>query len=318
MIVVVVLSLGLLPACGGGGSGGNPVAPPGEPGNVVGTVTGQASASTRFAGSEVRLVGVGTTRVTSNNQFSFEIVPSGVQQLELTGANHLTRRVNINVSRAVNRFSDIELIETAGFDLAAFDEIYRDFQVEGTLRWNRRPTRVLLDRASLSALPQGLDFFEREVGGAYGGWLPQNTGGFFAGTPVVVGNAGNFESEDFDCDEVPDGEVHIVGVDECPVEEMFIILGSATHCFDTVGNEVVKGAIFFNPCTTRSTVDHEIIHTLCAGHLESRPGASIMGSPGGAGQILPTDRRHMRYLYNRPAGTTSPDDSWGLTALQPD
>jgi hypothetical protein len=311
----------LLPACGGGGNG-NPAAPPGNPpgqgsGNVLGSVSGQASGGTRFTGTEVRLAGVGTTTVDANNEFSFENVSSGVRQLELSGSNHLTRRVDINVTQSgVNRFG-IELVETAGFDLAAFDEIYRDFQVEGTVRWNRRPTRVVLDRQTLGALPQGLGFFEAEVRRAYTGWLPANTGGFFSGTPVSVGNTASFTSEGFDCSDVPDGEVHIVGVDECPVEEMFINLGSATHCFNTVGNEVVLAAIFFNPCTTSSTVEHEVIHTLCASHLESRPNASIMGSPGGARQILPIDRRHMRYLYSRPAGTLSPDDSRGLSPLTP-
>ena len=109
----------------------------------------------------------------------------------------------------------------------------------------------------------------------------------------------------------------IVGIDECPMDEQFIILGSTTHCFTTNGNEVLLAAIFFNPCTTEATIEHEIIHSLCAGHLESRPNDSIMGSPGGAGEILPVDRRHMRYVYGRPAGVESPDDSLDLPALEP-
>lgn len=287
-------------------------------GNVQGSVVGFNNPGNIFDGTQVELVGVGTSMIDGNNQFGFENVPAGLQQLEFTGGSHLARRVDINVSASgVDHFDDIDLVESQSFDVEAFDEIYREFQVEGTVRWNTRPERVMLDKASLEALPQGLAFFEDEVRKAYNSWLPNNTDGFFAGTPVNVGGIGSIDPDQFDCSDVPVGEIHIVGVDECPIDETFIILGSATHCFSTVNNEVVLAAIFFNPCSTVATIQHEIIHTICAGHLESMPNGSIMGSPGGAEEILALDRRHMRYLYTRPAGTMSPDDSWGLGALNP-
>ena len=132
-----------------------------------------------------------------------------------------------------------------------------------------------------------------------------------------MGNISPLDPEAFECDDVETGDVVIVGIDECPIDEQFIILGSTTHCFTTNGNEVLLAAIFFNPCTTEATIEHEIIHSLCAGHLESRPNDSIMGSPGGAGEILPVDRRWMKYVYSRQAGVESPDDSWNLDALEP-
>lgn len=314
-------------ACGGGGGSSNPVAPPPPPpptvactsnSNVQGTVVGFSNSSASFEGTTVDLVGEATTTVDADNQFCFDNVSAGVKRLEFSGSTHLTRRVRITVSPGmINFFDDIDLVESGTFDVAAFDEIYRSFSVEGTVRWNTPPTRVMLDRDSLSSLDQGLDFFESNVRRSYNGFLTNNTNGFFASTPVTVGSIGPLDPEDFSCSDVPVGEIHIVGIDECPMEENFIILGSATHCFDTVGNEVVLGAIFFNPCTTVSTIEHEIIHTLCAGHLESRPNASIMGSPGGAGEIQPLDRRHMRYLYSRPPGTLTPDDAWALTPMDP-
>ncbi len=282
-------------------------------------MTGFNNPSTDFSGTQVEIMGVGTTTVNANNEFSFDSVPAGNQRMELTGPNHLTRRVNINVSQSgVDTFSNIDLVEPGPFDVDSFDEIYRSFQVDGSVRWLRKPSRVMLDRDSLASLPQGLEFFEREVRQAYGGWLPNHTDGFFAGTRVTTGSIGNIDPEAFDCSDVPQGEVHIIGIDECPMEEVFVILGQATHCFSSVGNEVVLSAIFFNPCTTEATIEHEIIHTLCAGHLESMPNASIMAPSGGPMEITPLDRRHMRYLYPRPAGTLSPDDSWGLRALNPD
>lgn len=318
-------------ACGGGG-GGNPVAPPPPPpppppsdttecssnSNVQGTVTGFNNSSNSFEGTMVEIVGHGTTTVNADNEFCFDDVAAGVQRAEFTGPNHLTRRVRLNIlAGAVNVFDGIELVEPGPFDLEAFDEIYRSFSVEGTVRWLTPPTRVVLDRDSLGSLDQGLDFFEDNVRRSYSTWLPNNTDGFFASTQVVVRDIAPIDSENFSCDDVPPGEIHIVGIDECPVDETFIILGSATHCFSTLGNEVVLGAIFFNPCSTVNTIEHEIIHTLCAGHLESRPNDSIMGSPGGAEEIQPMDRRHMRYLYTRPPGTKTPDDAWGLAALEP-
>ncbi len=318
----------VLPACGGGGGGGdgnsNPVAPPGPgptvvSGNVRGSVVGFNNPSNLFAGTEVELVGVGTTSINAKGEFGFDDVPAGEQRLEFNGPNHLQRRVNINVSQSGrNEFSGIELVESAPFDVDSFDEIYRDFQVDGTVRWNRKPTRVLLDRDSLSKLPQGMAFFEREVKRAYNGWLPANTDRFFAGTRVVTGSIGNIDPEAFDCSDVPAGEVHIVGIEECPIQEVFVVLGQATHCFNSVGNEVVLAAIFFNPCTSEGTIEHEIIHTMCAGHLSSKPGASVMAPSGGPESITALDRRHLRYLYTRPAGTVTPDDSWGLQAISPD
>ena len=258
-------------------------------------MVGFVDPGTDFSGTEVQLVGGGTTTVNGNNEFGFDDVDPGERRLEFTGPNHLTRRVNVFVSGAgVDTFDGIELVENGPFNLAFFDEIYRSFQIEGTVRWNVRPTRVMLDGDSLGALPQGLDFFESEVKRAFNGWLPNNTNGFFAGTPVTVGSIGAIDAEDFDCSDVPTGEIHIVGIDECPMEENFIILGSATHCFNTVQNEVVLAGIFFNPCSDVATIEHEIIHTLCASHLESSPDSSIMGSPGGSGEIMPLDRRHMR------------------------
>lgn len=324
MILLVLVSI----ACGGGGGKGSPTTPPPPPppppppgqvtGNLQGSFVGLGSPSTSFAGSQVQLVGIGTTTVDVENRWGFENVPEGVQRLEITGGNHLTRRVQVRVvSGGVNHFDDLDLVESGSFNLSAFDEIWRSFSIPGTIRWNTRPRRVLLDRKSLGALPQGLDWFETEVKQAYNNWLPRNTNDFFRGTPVVKGSIDPLDPDDFDCGDVADGDIVIVGIDECPQDEQFIILGTTTHCFDTRDNEVVLAAIFFNPCTTDVTVDHEIIHTLCAGHLESAPDDSIMGSPGGAGEILPLDRRHMEYVYSRPAAVLSPDDSWGLEILEP-
>ncbi|MDX1644493.1 MAG: hypothetical protein R3244_09075, partial [Thermoanaerobaculia bacterium] len=276
------------------------------------------NAGNSFQGTEVEIVGHGSSTVDENNEVCFDDVAAGVQRAAFTGPNHLTRRVRLNImAGVVNIFDGVDLVEPGPFDVEAFDEIYRSFSVDGTVRWKTPPTRVLLDRDSLGSLDQGLAFFEDNVRRSFNTWLSNSTEGFFAPTPVTVGSIGPIDPEDFSCSDVPPGEIHIVGIDECPVEENFIILGSATHCFDTVGNEVVLGAIFFNPCSTVTTIEHEIIHTLCAGHLESRPNDSIMGSPGGAEEILPLDRRHMRYLYRRPAGTITPDDAWGLTPLEP-
>lgn len=280
-------------------------------------MVGFSDATKSFSGTTVQLVGVGSTTVDANNQFCFNNVSAGTHRLEFSGAGHLTRRLEITVAAgAVNHFDDIDLVEPGPFDLAAFDEIYRSFTTPGTIRWNKRP-KIMLDKKSLGDLPQGLDFFVDNVRQAYNTWLPNNTNGFFTGTPVTVGSIGPIDPDNFDCSDVPIGEIDIVGIDECPVEENFIILGTATHCFNSVGNEVLLGVIFFNPCTTDGTIDHEIIHTLCAGHLESRPGISIMGSPNSNGVITALDRRHMRYLYTRPAGTQTPDDAWGLTPLSP-
>jgi len=220
------------------------------------------------------------------------------------------------VGSGTNFFDELDLVESGPFDLSAFDEIWRSFSIPGTIRWNKRPNRVLLDN-SLGSLPQGFSFFEKRVKNAYNSWLPKNTENFFAGTPVEKGNIAPLDPEAFDCGDVQDGDVVIVGIDECPMDEQFIILGSTTHCFTTSGNEVILAAIFFNPCTTEATIDHEIIHTLCAGHLESRPNLSIMAPSGGPNEIQPLDRRHMRYVYSRPAAVVSPDDAWGLGVLQP-
>ena len=55
---------------------------------------------------------------------------------------------------------------------------------------DQRPKRVLLDKKSLGALPQGFEFFNSEVRSAYNNWLPEHSGGFFAGTPVQSGSMG--------------------------------------------------------------------------------------------------------------------------------
>ena len=333
-LAVGLIGLGVVSlACGGGGGGGgggNPVAPPPPPpappppgavtGNLQGTVEGFYTPGTNFGGTRVTLVDSGvSTTVDSSNKFGFDNVSSGVQRLEFTGGNHVNRRVRVRIQDGgINRFDGLTLVESAPFDLAAFDEIYRTIDgAAGTVRWRQRPSRVLLDRNSLGDLPQGLSFFETEIKRAYNTWLPNNTGGFFAGTPVNTSSLGDLDPEAFDCSDVPVGQIHIFGVDECPMDEEFVTLGLATHCFNTVGNEVVLGAIFFNPCTDEATIEHEIIHTLCALHLESRPADSIMGSPRSSDDItiLPLDRRHMRYLYDRPPGTLSPDDMWGAAPL---
>ena len=124
------------------------------------------------------------------------------------------------------------------------------------------------------------------------------------------------DSEDFSCDDVSDGDIVIVGIDECPREDNFITLGTATHCFNTQGNEVILGAIWFNPCTTLGTIKHEIIHTLCAGHLDMEKNYSIMAPSGGPDDLTQWDERWIRYLYSHNPGTRSPDNE--VEARNPD
>lgn len=303
-------------ACGGGGGGGgsSPTSPPVVPptgsvsGNLRGTVISLDDPSTSFSGTEVELVGGAMTVVNASNEWGFENVAAGVHRLIFRGSNHVTREIRANVAAGgVSRFDGLTLVEPGPFRLSNFDEIYRSFSITGTIRWSSRPRRIVLDKESLSALPQGFDFFDDEVKNAFRNWLPSNTNGFFSGTPVRSGSIQPIEVDDFTCDDVEDGDIVIIGLDECPREDQFIILGTATHCFTTIGNEVILGAIWFNPCTTVATIQHEIIHTLCAGHLESQPLSSIMGSPGGAGKLTAMDRLHLQYLYDRQAGAVSPD-----------
>ena len=152
---------------------------------------------------------------------------------------------------------------------------------------------------------------------AFDEWLPEHTNRFFAGTPVVKANVTDPSVENFSCGQVEQGDLVIVGINECPVEEQFIIAGYATHCFISTNNNVVLGAVWLTPCTDSVVIEHELIHTLCALHLESRPFLSLMGSPGGARRFTTMDALHLRYLYGRPGGVISPDNAWGLAPLEP-
>ncbi len=305
-------------ACGGGGGGGGSptdpggVAPPtgSVTGNLQGTVVGLDNASLSFAGTEVELLGLATTTVNASNEWGFESVMAGTYTLVFRGAGHLERRIRVNVlANGISRFANLTLVEPGPFRLDNFDDIYREFDATaGTIRWTRRPNRVLLDKSSLEVLPQGFDFFDSEIRSAFSTWLPENTNGFFSGTPVRSGDMGLVDPDDFGCEDVEDGDLVIVGIDECPREDNFLILGTATHCFNTVGNEVILGAIWFNPCSDETTIRHEIIHILCAGHLDSQVNNSILGSPGGSDTITDMDRLHMKYLYDRLPGVRSPDN----------
>jgi hypothetical protein len=306
-------------ACGGGGGGGggSPTSPGGGvapptgsiTGNLQGTVVGFENPSTSFSGSTVELVGLATTTINGSNEWGFDGVSAGAYTLVFRGAGHLERRMRVNVlSNGISRFSNLELVEPGPFRLDNFDDVYRSFSTPGTIRWKKRPKRVLLDKKSLGDLPQGFDFFESAVREAYSGWLPAHTNGFFSGTKVQSGSIGIGDSSEFSCDDVENGDIVIVGLDECAREDMFITLGTATHCFNTEGNEVVLGAIWFNPCTTESTIKHEIIHTLCAEHLDMEQNNSIMAPSGGPDDLTQWDERWLRYLYSRQPGTRSPDN----------
>jgi hypothetical protein len=326
LAVAVILAAVACGGGGGGGGGGNPVAPPpitppppGQvSGNLQGSVVGFPDTTLSFLGAEAILNGSTRTTINADNRFGFQNVPPGVHRLEFTGSNFVTRRVRVEVrAGGTNHFDDLDLVQPEPFNLSAYDEIYRSFSVPGIVRWKNRPSRIVLDKSSLGSMPQGFSFFERHVKDAYNNWLPRNTNGFFQGTQVVTGSVDPSTPETFDCDQVREGDIVILAVDECDQNEEFITLGTTTHCFDTVGNEVILGAIWFNPCTTESTIDHEIIHTLCAGHLENQPNLSIMAPFGGPDQITQLDRLHMQYTYNRPLGTLSPDDAWQEEPLQP-
>lgn len=313
----VAASLLVSVTCGGGGPTAPPPIPPGPPvsGNVQGSVVGLSDASASFEGTQVRIVGVGQSTIDASNRWGIEGVPPGIHQLELSGSSHLRRRLEIRVEAGgVNHFDGLVLVEPAPFNLSAFDEIYRSFAIPGTIRWSQQPTRVVLDRKSLSSLDQGLGFFESEVRSAFTGWLSDASDGFFDGTPVVKGSIPVPDLESFSCDDVSEGEIYIVGYDfDCTQA-----LGWESHCIDSIGNAVSRAVIWLSDCSTQRTIIHELIHTLCAGHLDTMAHLSIMGGSGfGAPGITSMDSLHMRYLYDRPPGVGTPDDAWGLPPLEP-
>ena len=74
---------------------------------------------------------------------------------------------------------------------------------------------------------------------------------------------------------------------------------------------MILGAIWFNPCTTESTIKHEIIHTLCAEHLDMEQNNSIMAlwRSGGPDDLTQWDERlDSLPLQPQTPGTRSPDN----------
>jgi len=325
-VLLVALTVWFQIACSGGSGGGGGPTQPGQPGggnqgsgpsgpvsgNVQGSVEGLLNPGTSFSGTTVQAGGV-STQVTTANEFGFDL-PAGRHTLTFTGNRHTTRMISIDVvDGAVNRFDGLDLVETPEFNLAAFDDIYRE-DGDGTFRWVRTP-KVFVDRGSLSQLPQGWDFFQREIiDKNLRGRMGQLTNGVWGNLDIRVGNFKELPIES-PCLEVGNFELHFRGVvDDCGRDGGNITLGIASHCVFSEGNEAVTAVVTFNKCTSQSTVTHEIIHTLCSRHLDNTTASSVMTpfTDSTIDDMTPMDANHIRYMYRRPPGVRTPDNSVNL------
>ena len=326
LMVLAGFTVWLQLACssgGGGGSGGGPTSPGGGgsqgggptgpvSGNVQGSVQGFLNPGTPYGGTTVQSSTGASTQVTTSNSFGLDL-PAGQHTLTFTGGRHATRVISVQVADGVtNRFDGIDLVETPEFNMPAFDDIYRER--EGTFRWVQKP-KIFIHRDTLSNLPQGWEFFRREIiDKNLSSRMGELTNGVWANLDIRVGNFRDLP-EDSPCLEVGNFEIHFRGIkDDCGRDSGSLTLGVASHCVFSVANEAASGVVTFNPCTGEGTVTHEIIHTLCSRHLDNAAGESIMTpfADSRVTDMTQMDMNHIRYMYSRPPGVRSPDNSAGL------
>lgn len=296
----VALALALQPACssGGGGGGGSPTQPPPPAAttvNAAGSVRGMFDGRASFSGSTIEVAGA-AGEIQGDNSFSLQNLASGDHVATFSGSSHFERKVRLRLQGAGTIFfSDLELVEMAGFNLAAFDEIYRESDGGTTMRWTQRPVFVV-DRGSFDNANQ-----HRMVRGAIRNTLSDLARGFFA-DPQIEDRRVTGES----CLDMGPSEIGIRASDDIPCENC---IGAAQPCVFQDGS-ISRVMVWLAHSVPRAVTEHELFHAIGAsGHLEHSSGQSIMVPRLGQGVVVTgMDRKHLFYLYGRPPGTRSPDD----------
>ncbi len=331
---LLTLGVALLLACGGDGPTAPPPPPPppppgASPVDVSGTVGGFFDPSTSYAGSVVTFEPAAAAAagaqldglVDGGNGWRVEAVAPGDYLVTFSGASHLERRVRLRVQAGGdNLFGLIDLVESRGFRLAAYDEIYRQRSFSppnmsnANSRWVAPPRFSFVEEhfeelgGDGAALRARIRDFIRDR-------LPEVSQGVMAGARIGAGSA--VETPGNLCRSggpVADLEVVVDAVESFtgPGGDR---LGGATSVCPVGGNELARGILTFAPIAGGPVIAHEFGHLLGAQHLNSAAGSSIMRLPLTVDDFTPMDRRHLEYLYRRPPATRSPDDTSHLGAI---
>ena len=318
----------MVAACGGGGTSA-PTAPT-APGVSVSSSSTAMATSVTFGGKVTNIVTgtpavgatvtIGSVSTTSeaDGSYSLAVTASGQQSLSMMAAGYHTRKSAVSMSGATT--INLEIIPVGdGFDLAFFDHSFRDGS-NGTTRWLTQPPFEIWTQlfrcvdpctgnqqyeATAESVPTYFETRAREaialVSDLTGGAMvnPVITTKTHAVGTRVAGDGGGGNSIRF------------------MYANKFNNSAEGGRTWNSPGSEVaLTGShLSFNqshgsPGRDNSIYIHELAHAVgfIPGHTANLglvPGPSIMGPDPVV--VTAKDRLHVKTLYKRPIGNTSPD-----------
>lgn len=317
---VLLLSLILATACGGGGS--SPTAPTATPTGqqtstptattltLTGTVTNIITGATISGG--VIEVGGETATSGADGAYSLTITASSTQSFSASASGYYTRQSSVSMTGT--SVVNLQLIPNGdGFNLALFDHLFREKGQKGTQRWTSQPTFEIWTQeftcletnsngeACIKYQAKGTapTIFETNVRNSIAK-MGQLTGSALSGSPITT-------------------KTHSVGT-TLTHNDWGTTVGTISFAYVTglygennagaSGDPNNKIHIDYgaNVYTDQTIHLHEVAHAVGFRHPD---GSNNMPQPGIMGpwpyQWTSADERLGRILYLRPTGSLTPD-----------